>query len=68
MRHIDRQGGTILGTSRTNPFKISEGPRSVCRMMDKYKLSGLIAIGGEDTLGVAAKLYDQEKLRVVGIP
>jgi len=68
VRHIDRQGGTILGTSRTNPYKIAEGPQSVCRMIDKYELSGLIAIGGEDTLGVAAKLYDQEKLRVVGIP
>lgn len=72
VRHIDRQGGTILGTSRTNPFKISDkisdGPKTVCNMIKKYELSGLIAIGGEDTLGVAAKLYDQEKLHVVGIP
>jgi len=68
VRHIDRQGGTILGTSRTNPFKIAQGPEQICRMMDKYNLSGLITIGGEDTLGVAAKLYEQKNLKVVGIP
>lgn len=68
VRHIDRQGGTMLGTSRTNPFKIPEGPDKVCRMMQNYNLFGLIAIGGEDTLGVAAKLHDQKNLKVVGIP
>ena len=68
VRHIDRQGGTILGTSRTNPFKKPEGAEIACRMMDKLGLHALIAIGGEDTLGVAAKLYEQKNLKVVGIP
>jgi 6-phosphofructokinase 1 len=68
VRHIDRQGGTILGTSRTNPFKVTNGPELVLKTMSNLNLHALIAIGGEDTLGVAAKLYEQHKLRVIGIP
>ncbi len=61
------RGGTILGTSRTNPYK-KEG--DVKRLVDNYNqmgLDALIAIGGEDTLGVASKLCN-EGLRIVGIP
>lgn len=61
------KGGTILGTSRTNPFK---RPEDLPRLLDTVKrlqLDALIAIGGEDTLGVAAKLV-QQGLRVVGVP
>lgn len=68
VRHIDRQGGTILGTSRTNPFKVPQGLELVKKRMATLNLSAIVAIGGEDTLGVAAKLYEQAGLPVVGIP
>ncbi len=68
VRHIDRQGGTILGTSRTNPFKLEQGARLVEQRMNDLNLHALVAIGGEDTLGVAAKLYEQRQTKVVGIP
>lgn len=68
IRHIDRFGGTILGTSRTNPFKVDKGSSLVKARMDALNIHALVAIGGEDTLGVAAKLYDQEKMNIVAIP
>jgi 6-phosphofructokinase 1 len=68
VRHIDRQGGTILGTSRTNPCKVEGGTEAVERRLKDFGMDAIVAIGGEDTLGVAAKLYDQLKLPVVGIP
>lgn len=61
------RGGTILGTSRTNPYK-KEG--DVKRLIDNYNrmgLDALIVIGGEDTLGVASKLCN-EGLKIVGVP
>lgn len=64
---ILHRGGTILGTSRTNPYK-KEG--EVKKAVDNYKelgLDALIAVGGEDTLGVAAKLC-KEGLNIVGVP
>jgi len=61
------KGGTILGTSRTNPYKKSEDVKKVKENFKKLKLDALIAIGGEDTLGVANKLV-QEGLNVVGVP
>lgn len=68
VRHIDRQGGTILGTSRTNPFKSADGVAQVRARFLSLGLDAVVAIGGEDTLGVAAKLYRQENFPVVGIP
>lgn len=68
IRHIDRLGGTILGTSRTNPFKIEGGPNIVKSHMAELGLHALVAIGGEDTLGVAAKLYDEYNINIVAIP
>lgn len=68
VRHIDRQGGTMLGTSRTNPFKTDGGPQAVEKRMAALGMDAIVVIGGEDTLGVAAKLYEQLKLPVVGIP
>jgi phosphofructokinase-like protein len=68
IRHIDRLGGTILGTSRTNPYKQNGGAKKVRTRMEALGLHALVAIGGEDTLGVAAKLYEGEKLNIVGIP
>jgi len=64
---ILHRGGTILGTSRTNPFKIEGGPQKILDNFKKLKLSALIAIGGEDTLGVANKLVGQG-LNAVGVP
>ena len=61
------RGGTILGTSRTNPFKIADGVSRIGHTLESFKIDALIAIGGEDTLGVAAKLFDQGT-KVVGVP
>ncbi len=60
-------GGTIIGTSRTNPFKDAAGPEKVLKNFKLLRLDALIAIGGEDTLGAASKLYDMG-LPVVGVP
>jgi len=61
------RGGTILGTSRTNPFKSPDGGQRLLEMIQRLGIDAVIAIGGDDTLGVALKLF---KLggRVVGIP
>ncbi len=61
------RGGTILGTSRTNPFKNPSDVEKIFDNMAKFELDALIAIGGEDTLGVALKLY-QRGLKIVGVP
>lgn len=68
VRHIDRQGGTILGTTRTNPFSKAGGPEQVKKRWNELKLDALIAIGGEDTLGVASRLHQEFNLPIVGIP
>src|SRR5512137_3014875 len=47
------RGGSILGTSRTNPFKSEKGPKTVVRNAKKAGLHAVVAIGGDDTLGVA---------------
>jgi phosphofructokinase-like protein len=61
------RGGTIIGTSRTNPFKLEGG---VGRVLANFAetLDALVAIGGEDTLGVAARLYQEHDFPVVGVP
>src|SRR6185295_14523640 len=56
------------GTSRTNPFKSDDGPERVKKTMDGLGLGGLIAIGGEDTLGAAARLHTEHDVPVVGVP
>ena len=61
------KGGTILGTSRTNPFKEEDGGEMVVDNMRRMKLAALVAIGGEDTLGVANKLASMS-VPVVGVP
>ncbi len=61
------RGGTILGTSRTNPFKIPDGVEKIRHTLQTFKIDALIAIGGEDTLGVAAKLADLG-FKTVGVP
>ncbi len=64
---IIHRGGTILGTSRTNPYKNQGDIKKVIANYKKLNLHCLIATGGEDTLGVAAKL-NKEGLNVVGVP
>ena len=61
------KGGTILGTSRTNPYKKEEDLKNVFDNYKKLKLDALIAVGGEDTLGVANKLV-KDGLKIVGVP
>ena len=61
------KGGTILGTSRTNPFKEKEHVDALMKNMKKFKLDALIVVGGEDTLGVALKLHKMG-VPVVGVP
>jgi len=61
------RGGTILGSSRTNPYKVDGGPERVKANLAKLGIDALIAIGGEDTLGVATKLA-AEGVTVVGVP
>jgi ATP-dependent phosphofructokinase / diphosphate-dependent phosphofructokinase len=60
-------GGTILGSSRTNPFARDDGVGRVLATVERHGLDGLIPIGGEDTLGVASKLGG-EGVNVVGVP
>ncbi len=64
---ILQKGGTILGTSRTNPYKTPNGEKTVLENVRKTGIDALVAIGGEDTLGVANKLA-KSGLRVVGVP
>jgi len=61
------KGGTILGTSRTNPLKTEGGEKKVIANFKKLGLDALVAIGGEDTLGVATKL-SENGLKIVGVP
>ena len=67
VRGILPRGGTILGTSRTNPYKVDGGPDRVKAGLAAAGVEALIAIGGEDTLGVAKRLYD-DGVQVVGVP
>jgi ATP-dependent phosphofructokinase / diphosphate-dependent phosphofructokinase len=66
-RGILPRGGTILGSSRTNPFKREDGVELVRDALEQHRLDGLIAIGGEDTLGAAKRLHD-DGVHVVGVP
>jgi ATP-dependent phosphofructokinase / diphosphate-dependent phosphofructokinase len=62
------RGGTILGTTRTNPFKVNGGVERVLANFESAGLDALVAIGGEDTLGVAARLHAEHDFPVVGVP
>jgi phosphofructokinase-like protein len=66
-RGILPRGGTILGSSRTNPYKRDDGVALVRETLAQMRLDALIAIGGEDTLGVANRLH-QDGVNVIGVP
>ncbi|MFE5616685.1 6-phosphofructokinase [Streptomyces sp. NPDC056470] len=68
VRGILPRGGTILGSSRTNPLTAENGIRRIKENLAKYEIDALIAIGGEDTLGAAARLVDEYGVRCVGVP
>ncbi|WP_437226826.1 6-phosphofructokinase [Planctomicrobium sp. SH661] len=61
-------GGTILGSSRTNPYKNEGQVKQIVETFHKLKLDALVAIGGDDTLGVASKLYRDYQLPTIGCP
>jgi phosphofructokinase-like protein len=66
-RGILHRGGTILGSSRTNVYKVEDGVEKVKAAMEAQGLDALIPIGGEDTLGVAGRLHE-DGINVVGVP
>ncbi len=68
VRGILPRGGTILGSSRTNPFAEDGGRRGSPRTCRPPAVDGLIAIGGEDTLGAASRLHEEHGVRVIGVP
>jgi 6-phosphofructokinase 1 len=67
VRGILPRGGTILGSSRTNPFTVEGGVERVIANLAELEIDALVAIGGEDTLGVAARLTERG-VHVVGVP
>ena len=67
VRGILPRGGTVLGTSRTNPYALEGGADRVLATLERLGVDALIPIGGEDTLGVATKLAEAG-VRVVGVP
>jgi phosphofructokinase-like protein len=69
VRGLSRQGGTILHSSRTNPFEgEGGGPENIQRMLDANGIDAIIAIGGEGTLTAARRLVDEGGIKVIGVP
>jgi phosphofructokinase-like protein len=62
------RGGTIIGNSPTNPYRIDGGVERVLETFRGHELDALVAIGGEDTLGVAARMHQEHDFPVVGVP
>ena len=67
VEEIHALGGTIIGTSRVDPFEVTNGPDQVRSNLERHKCQALIVIGGERTLGVAYRFYRQG-LPIVGVP
>ena len=67
VEEILARGGTILGSSRTNPYKVDGGVDRIKAVLAEHGVDAMIAIGGEDTLGVAKRLTD-DGVPVVGVP
>jgi 6-phosphofructokinase len=61
-------GGTILGTSRTNPYKQEGGAQKVVASLRDLGIDALVAVGGDDTLSVAKRLHEDHSAKVVGVP
>ncbi|MET1034792.1 MAG: 6-phosphofructokinase [Arthrobacter sp.] len=68
VRGISKQGGTIIGTSRTNPFEGEQGgPENITATLERLGIDAVIAVGGEGTLAAAKRLTDAG-LKIVGVP
>jgi len=68
VKGLSKVGGTILGTSRTNPYEGDRGgPENIAKTMYGHRLDGIIAIGGEGTLAAAQRLYN-DGINVLGVP
>ena len=65
---IKNIGGTLLRSSRTNPLMVKNGVEQIKSQIKKYKIDYIVAIGGNDTVGAAAKLYQQYNLPIIAIP
>ncbi|WP_353828861.1 6-phosphofructokinase [Agromyces sp. SYSU T0242] len=69
VRGLSKQGGTILGSSRTNPFEGERGgPDNIRATLEEHGIDAIIAIGGEGTLTAARRLVDEGGLPVIGVP
>ncbi|MET9060485.1 6-phosphofructokinase [Streptomyces antibioticus] len=68
VRGILPRGGTVLGSSRTNPLKEEDGIRRIQESLARQGIEALVTIGGEDTLGVAARLSGEYGVPCVGVP
>src|SRR6185295_9571955 len=68
VRTILHEGGTILGTSRTNLYKKPQDVQAAVQCYKKLELDALVAIGGDDTLEIAYYLHRDEGLKTVGVP
>ncbi len=68
VRYILEEGGTMLLSSRTNPYKNEGDAEKVVENMKEHGIDALVAVGGDDTLGVAKKLHDDFGIQVVGCP
>ncbi len=68
VRYILQEGGTVLGSSRTNPYKNEGDAEKVVENMKEFGIDALVAIGGDDTLGVAKRLHDDFDVQVIGCP
>src|ERR671917_479729 len=68
VRYILQEGGTVLLSSRTNPYKNEGDAEKVVNNLQDFGIDALVAIGGDDTLGVAKRLYDDFGLQIVGCP
>lgn len=65
--NIQGTGGTIIGTSRTNPYKIDGAPDKILKNIEAEKIDVLVCAGGNDTLSVASKLSDED-VKIIGVP
>ena len=67
-RGLLHRGGTILGTSRVDPYREDNGPARIMEALEVHRLDGLIVIGGEGTLSATTRLHEDEGLPVIGLP
>ena len=68
VRYILQEGGTVLLSSRTNPYKNEGDAEKVVKQMEEFGVDALVAIGGDDTLGVAKRLHEDFGTQIIGCP